>query len=91
MLPPLCGTVRGCPVKDSYPWYAPFLNATLELDCSVVARRIDVARRAIDQRIDELEQKGQLLSADERQAIDDALSQLRVAERGAMGRVKMAS
>ena len=78
-------------MKDSYSWYALFLNATLELDRTQVARRVDLARQAIDQRIDDLENKAELLSSDERQAIGDALSELRVVERGSMGRAKLAS
>jgi len=78
-------------VKDSYSWYALFLNATLELDRAQVARRVDLARRAIDQRIDYLENNRQLLSSDERLAIDDALSELRVVERGSLGRTRLAS
>ena len=70
-------------MKDSFPWYVPFLNAILELDRTRVADRAEFARRAIDKRIDDLEARGELLSSDEREAIDDALSELRVLEREA--------
>lgn len=70
-------------MKDSYPWYVPLINAILELDGTRVAQRVEFARRAIDKRIDDLERRGNLLSADEREAIDDALSELRVLEREA--------
>ena len=73
-------------MKGSYSWYASFVNAILELDQTRVAHRVDIPRRAIDQRIDDIENKGELLSTDERQAIDDALSELRVIERGSLGR-----
>jgi len=45
-------------MKDSYPWYVPFINAILELDGTSVAQRVEFARRAIDKRIDELERRG---------------------------------
>lgn len=78
-------------MKDSYPWYAPFVNAILELDRTRLGHRIELARRAIDQRIDDLETKGELLSGDERQAIDDALSELRVVERNYSNKTRIAS
>jgi len=68
-------------MKDSFPWYVPFINAILEIDGTRVAQRVELARCAIDERIDNLESRGELLSADEREAIDDALSELRVLER----------
>lgn len=81
--------VRGCPLKDPYPWYAPFINAVLELDSTRVAERVHSARLAIDTRIDDLENESELLSADERQAIDDALSELRVIERRVIAKAKI--
>ena len=77
----ICGTVGGRPMKDSYPWYVPFINAILELDRTRVAQRVEFARCAIDERFDDLESRGELLSSDERAAIDGALSELRVLER----------
>ena len=68
-------------MKDSYPWYVPFINAILELDRTRVAQRVEFARGAIDERFDDLESRGELLSSDERVAIDGALSELRVLER----------
>ena len=68
-------------MKDSYPWYVPFINAILELDRTRVAQRVEFARGAIDERFDDLESRGELLSSDERAAIDGALSELRVLER----------
>jgi hypothetical protein len=68
-------------MKDSFPWYVPFINAILEIDGTRVAQRVEFARCAIDERIDDLESRGELLSAEEREAIDDALSELRVLER----------
>ena len=78
-------------MRDSYPWYVPFINAILEIDSARVAERINFARQAIDSRIDDLECKSELLSADERQAIDDALSELRVIERRGIRKARAAS
>jgi hypothetical protein len=78
-------------MKDSYPWYAPYVNAILKLDRSTLTHRVDSARRAIDERIDEIESKGESLSADEREAIEDALSDLRVIEREIVGKAKSTS
>ena len=83
--------LRGCSVKDSYPWYASFVNAILELDRTRVSQRVELARRAIDERIEDLEVEGELLSAEEQTAIDDALSELRVLERETAGRPRAAS
>jgi hypothetical protein len=70
--------LRGCPVKDSYPWYAPYVNAILELDTHSVLQRVESARSAINERLQDLESKGELLTPEEREAMDHALSTLRV-------------
>ena len=92
MLPIIFGcTSGGCSVKDSYPWYASFVNAILEFDRARVSQRVELAHRAIDERIEDLENKGELLSAEEHEAIGDALSELRVHERETAGRPRAAS
>jgi hypothetical protein len=66
-----------CPMKDSCPWYAPYVNAIPELESHLVVQVVS-ARSAINERLRDLESKGELLIPGEREAMDYALSTLRV-------------
>jgi len=58
-------------------WEERYREALLELSPEELPRRMDVAEKAIQQRIEELERAG-VGSSRERQAIEDALRGLRV-------------
>ena len=69
-------------VSPAYGWQRSYVEAVLETDRSRLPILIRAAHAAIDARIEQLK-RDQPASADERQAIADALSSLRVLKREA--------
>jgi predicted nucleic acid-binding Zn-ribbon protein len=67
-------------VTLKFVWEEKYRGALLELSAEELQQRIDAARNAIEQRVEELERTGES-SAEEQQAIDDAIRALRVLAR----------
>jgi hypothetical protein len=65
------------PMNVDYQWQRPYITAILETDRSKLHQHIEVADAAIKARVQELSQNP-AATAEERLAIEDALSGLKV-------------